>query len=133
LFRRTRQVVSVAMLTGAEVHHAGTLYDRDHARLALALRQPVPAHCSAAGKLLLATGAYRRTGLSYACGEYLPELVEVAAPVLLGNADPVAAMVVSGPADRMDQRAIGRILLDVVGLIEEHAESPEAALTPMVT
>jgi IclR family transcriptional regulator, KDG regulon repressor len=149
LFQLTRQVVSVAMLTGDEVHHAGTLYDQDHARLALALRRPVPAHCSAAGKLLLATASrppaespagftpwtitrperldrelalIRRTGLSYARGEYLPELVEVAAPVRLGNPDPVAAVVVGGTVDRMDLRAIGRTLVDVVGSIEEFAK-----------
>jgi IclR family KDG regulon transcriptional repressor len=154
LFRLTHQVVSVAMLTGTEVHHAGTLYEQDYAKLAMALRRPVPAYCSAAGKLLLANDArqpvglgsaprpaytpwtiirpelmkrefalIRRTGLSYARGEYLPELVEVAAPVCLGNAGPVAAVVVGGTVDRMDPRAIGRILVDVVGSIEEYART----------
>jgi IclR family KDG regulon transcriptional repressor len=154
LHRLTRQVVSVAILTGSQVDHAGILHDRDHARLAMALRAPMPAHCSAAGKLLLATGprpqpepdegrrvAYtsstivrsdtmkrelakiRRTGLSYARGEYLPELVEVAAPVCLGHDGPVAAVVVGGLADRMNLRAAGRILQDVLGSVEEYAES----------
>lgn len=164
LFQLTRQMVSVAMLTGGEVYHAGTLYDQDHARLALALRQPVPAYCSAAGKLLLANSlrptaelagkppvAYtprtiirpdvlkrelaliRRTGLSYARSEYLHELTEVAAPVFLGNADPVAAVVVGGMIDRMDPRAVGRVLVEVVGSIEEYAESPDAALPRLAT
>jgi IclR family transcriptional regulator, KDG regulon repressor len=150
LFQLTRKIVSVGMLSGTRVQHAGTLYGQDNSRLAMALRQPVPAHCSAAGKLLLAKSfrhpvdifgtapvAYtqwtvtradrmkrefeliRRTGLSYARSEYVPELVEVAAPVHLGNVDPVAAIVVGGMVNQMDVRAVGRILLDTVGSIEE--------------
>lgn len=139
LFRSTRQVVSVATLTGAMVHHAGMLYDHNHTTLARSLRAPVPAYRSAAGKLLLANSIrpiasggphvvmrrelalIRRTGLSYARGEYLPELAEVAAPVCLGNANPVAAMVVAGPAGQMDLRAVGRILADVADSVEEGA------------
>jgi DNA-binding IclR family transcriptional regulator len=151
LFQLTRRIVSVGMLSGTKVQHAGTLYDHEHGRLATALRQPVPAHCSAAGKLLLAKGlrppvelagpapaAYtrwtvtgadrmkrefeliRRTGLSYARSEYVPGLVEVAAAVHLGNADPVAAIVVAGPVNHTDLRGIGRLLLETVGGIEEN-------------
>ncbi|MFD9702446.1 IclR family transcriptional regulator [Lentzea sp. NPDC059081] len=154
LFRATRHVVSVAVLSGGEVHHAGLLYDHDHARVAKALRQPMPAHCSAAGKLLLANGSrsapepsfahtpwtivhedvlrrelslIRRTGLSYARGEYLPELFEVAAPVYLGSADPVAAVVVSGTIERMDPHSVGRVLAGVVASIEKHADLTETA------
>lgn len=61
----------------------------------------------------------RRTGLSYARSEYLPELAEVAAPIYLGNADPVAAVVVSGTVTTMDLRSVGRTLLETVGVIEE--------------
>lgn len=151
LFQHTRKIVSVGMLSGLEVHHAGTLYDHDHSRLATALRRPVPAHCSAAGKLLLAKGMrfpgdfiagtsgsraqwtvtgverirrefelIRQTGLAYARSEYIPGLVEVAAPVHLGNADPVAAVVVAGTVHNMDLRGVGRILLETVGCIEEN-------------
>ncbi|WNV87310.1 IclR family transcriptional regulator C-terminal domain-containing protein [Umezawaea sp. Da 62-37] len=150
LFQLTGKMVSVGMLTGMKVQHAGTLYGQEHSRLAMAMRKPVPAHCSAAGKLLLAktvrhpvnfcgtapvaytqwtvTGAdrmkrefemIRSTGLSYARSEYIPELVEVAAPIHLGNADPVAAIVIGGTVNRTDLKGIGRILLDAVGSIEE--------------
>ncbi|PRY45253.1 IclR family transcriptional regulator [Umezawaea tangerina] len=150
LFQLTGKMVSVAMLSGMKVQHAGTLYTQEHSRLASAMRKPIPAHCSAAGKLLLAktvrhpvnfcgtspvaytqwtvTGAdrmkrefelIRRTGLSYARSEYIPELVEVAAPVHLGNVDPVAAVVIGGTVNRTDLKSVGRILLDAVGSIEE--------------
>jgi DNA-binding IclR family transcriptional regulator len=150
LFQRTRQIICVATLSGTKVRYSGTLYTVDQTRQATALRQPVPAHCSAAGKLLLAKSlryraeffdtapaAYtrwtvtrldmlrrefdliRKTGLAYARGEYLPELVEVAAGVHLGRADPVAAIVVSGTVNQMDPKRAGRILLDTVASIEE--------------
>ncbi|MBA8826216.1 DNA-binding IclR family transcriptional regulator [Saccharopolyspora lacisalsi] len=150
LFQLTRKVVSVGVLSGQRVRHAGTLYGHGHSRLAMALRHPVPAYCCAAGKLLLAErirpltdfsgaapAAYtrwtitnadrmerefeliRRTGLSYARSEYLPELAEVAAPIYLGNTDPVAAVVVSGTVTTMDLRSVGRTLLETVGVIEE--------------
>lgn len=150
LFQNTGKVVSVGMLSGMRVHHAGTLYGQEHTRLATLLRRPVPAHCSAVGKLLLANGvrqvnfgatplqAYtqwtvtnvdrmkrefeliRRTGLSYTRSEYIPQLAEVAAPVYLGNSDPLAAVVVGGTVNRMDLRGVGRILLETVGFIEEN-------------
>ncbi len=154
LFRLTRHVVSVAVLSGCDVHHAGLLYDHDHARVAQALRQPVPAYCSAAGKLLLANGSQsapqhsfahtpwtivhedvlrrelsliRRTGLSYARGEYFPELFEVAAPVYLGSVEPVAAVVVSGTIERMNPHSVSRVLVGVVASIEKHADLTETA------
>lgn len=54
LFQLTHKIVSVGMLSGTNVHHVGTLYRQEHARLAMALRHPSPAHCSAAGRLLIA-------------------------------------------------------------------------------
>jgi DNA-binding IclR family transcriptional regulator len=150
LFQATRKIVSVGMLSGSRVQHAGTLYGQEHSRLAMVLRAPVPAHCSAAGKLLLAKSmrqpvdtcgsapmAYtpwtvtridrmkrefdliRRTGLAYARSEYVPELVEVAAPVYLGNVEPVAAIVVGGMVNQTDLRAVGRLLAQMVDSIEE--------------
>ncbi|MGP3948835.1 IclR family transcriptional regulator [Streptomyces sp. 7N604] len=150
LFQLTHKIVSVAMLSSTKVQHVGTLYGQEHVRLAMALRHPFPAHCSAAGKLLLAKSMrnpsdfygttpvadtrwtvrradtmrreferIRRTGLSYARSEYIPGLVEVAAPVHLGKAHPVAAIVV-GDTVNMDLRSVGRVLLDTVGTIEEN-------------
>jgi IclR family transcriptional regulator, KDG regulon repressor len=145
LFHLTRQIVSVATLSGTEVQYTGTLHDHGNAKLAMVLRQPVPAHCSAAGKLLLAgrslptvpRAAYtrwtvtsadrmnreldqiRQTGLAYAKSEYVPELVEVAAPVHLGAVEPVAAIVVGGAVNQMDLRRIGRVLRETVDNVEE--------------
>ncbi len=62
----------------------------------------------------------RRSGLAYARSAHLPGLVEVAAPVHLGNAAPVAAVVVAGTVHNMDLRGVGRILLNTVGCIEEN-------------
>jgi IclR family KDG regulon transcriptional repressor len=151
LFQLTRKIVSVGMLSGTNVHHVGTLYRQEHARLAMALRNPFPAHRSAAGRLLIAksmrnpadfgattpvadtrrtvTGAdplrreldqIRRTGLSYARSEYIPGLIEVAAPVHLGKANPVAAIVVGDTVNNMDLRRVGRVLLQTVGAIEQN-------------
>lgn len=146
LFERTRQIVSVALLSGTKVHHFGILYGHEHARLARVFRRPFPAHRSAAGRLLLAGGMrhaaefaaigppefprraaaglrgdverIRRTGLSYAQGEYIPELVEVAAAIHLGNTGPVAAIVVGGRRQDMNPTGVGRLLLDTIGSLE---------------
>ncbi|WP_241267234.1 IclR family transcriptional regulator [Streptomyces scabichelini] len=151
LFQVTHKIVSVGLLSGTKVQHVGILCGKEHVRLARALRQPLPAHCSAAGRLLLAksrrnpadfsgttpvadarwtvTGEdtmrreferIRRTGLSYARSEYIPELVELAAPVHLGEPDPVAAIVVGDMVNNIDLRRVGRVLLDTVGVIEEN-------------
>ncbi|WP_327189365.1 IclR family transcriptional regulator [Streptomyces xinghaiensis] len=149
LFQLTNRIVSLGTLSGTNVQHVGTLYGQEHARLAMALRQPVPAHGSAAGKLLLAlsrrdpadlpgtAGAgegatrgrrdalrreferIRRTGLSYARSECIPDLVELAAPVRLGRAGPVAAVVVGDTVNTRDLRGVARALLDTVSAIEQ--------------
>lgn len=149
LFQLTNRIVSLGTLSGTKVQHFGTLYGQEHARLAMALRQPVPAHSSAAGKLLLAmskrnpadlfdtatagTGMtrartdamrrefdrIRRTGLSYARSECIPDLVELAAPVRLGKAGPVAAVVVGDTVNTKDLRSVARALLDTVDAIEQ--------------
>lgn len=116
LFQLTHKIVSVGMLSGTNVHHVGTLYRQEHARLAMALRHPFPAHSSAAGRLLTVKSG--RT-LSYARSEHIPGLVEVAAPVHLGKAEPVAAIVVGDTANNMDLRSVGRLLLRTVGAIEQ--------------
>ncbi|WP_020673268.1 IclR family transcriptional regulator [Amycolatopsis nigrescens] len=148
LFRLTRRVVSVGVLSGMEVQHAGTLYGQEHSRFAMALTQPVPAQTSAAGKVLLAKSArhamdlcgtvpvesqltiaradrmkrefdlIQRTGLSYAKSTHIPGFVEVAAPVYFGNVHPVAAVVVGGTVNQLDFRSVGRVLLETVGCIE---------------
>lgn len=150
LFQLTNKVVSLGTLSGTQVQHVGTLYGQEHARLAMALRQPVPAHGSATGRLLLATAMWnpadpfgtampktratcartdamrreferiRRTGLSYARSEHFPELVELAAPVRLGRTGPVAAVVVGDTVHNRDLRSIGRVLLDTVDAIERN-------------
>lgn len=151
LFRRTSAVVSVGMLSGPRVRYAGTLYRREDSRIAAALRQPVPVHRSAAGRLLLACGsrdwvefheaasaAYApgtmtnpsrikrefeliaRTGVSCSRSEHPPGLVELAAPVSTGRADPFAAVVVAGTVNRTNPRAVTRMLLESVGVIEEN-------------
>lgn len=149
LFQRTGKVVGVGVLSGTTVHHAGVLHDHHHSRLAAAWQHPVPAHCSAAGKLLMAKttrgevnpsaqAAYtpwtittpermrreftqiRQIGLSYAKSEYIPGLVDIAAPVCLGNAQPIAAVAVAGAVNHTDLRSIGPVLLAVVGSIEEN-------------
>ncbi|ALG09151.1 IclR family transcriptional regulator domain-containing protein [Kibdelosporangium phytohabitans] len=56
----------------------------------------------------------RSTGPAYAKSEYVPELVEVAAPVHVGGTDPVAAIVVGGAVNQVDLRGIGEILRDTV-------------------
>jgi len=116
LFQLTHKIVSVGMLSGTNVHHVGTLYRQEHARLAMALRHPFPAQSSAAGRLLIA----KSTRLSWARSEYIPGLVEVAAPVHLGKASPVAAIVVADTANNMDLRSVGRVLLRTVGAIEQN-------------
>ncbi|WP_308258328.1 IclR family transcriptional regulator [Saccharothrix obliqua] len=140
LFLSTREVVSVAVLAGTRVHYAGTLYPLQRARFAAALGSPVPAHRSAAGKLLAASAVLdhrargwtggevdgvahefaviRRTGLAWARGEHVPDMVEVAAPLRLGGTAPVAAVVVGGPAHRVDLAAAGRALRAVVDSVE---------------
>ncbi|MBZ6174597.1 helix-turn-helix domain-containing protein [Streptomyces olivaceus] len=148
LFRRTNRIVSLGTLAGTRVRHTGTLYGQEHARLAMALRQPVPAHTSAAGRLLLAMAGQnpadvlaatapgsralpartdamrrefariRRTGLSYARSERIPELVELAAPVRLGRTGPPAAIVVADTATNRDLRSVARTLLNTVDAIE---------------
>ncbi|MZE75586.1 helix-turn-helix domain-containing protein [Streptomyces sp. SID5475] len=149
LFQLTNRIVSLGTLSGTNVQHVGTLYGQEHARLAMALRQPVPAHGSAAGKLLLALSRHdpadlsgtaragegatrgrrdalrreferiRRTGLSYARSEWIPDLVELAAPVRLGRTGPVAAVVVGDTVHTRDLRGVARALLDTVGAIEQ--------------
>lgn len=60
----------------------------------------------------------RRTGLSWSRSDAIPGLVEVAAPIHLGNQYPVAAIVLCGMANELDLRKIGGVLLDSVGGIE---------------
>ncbi len=151
LFQLTHKVVSVGTLSGNKVQHVGTLYGQEHVRFAKALRRPLPAYRTAAGKLLLAKSRrspddlyssmplagtrrtvtradrmryeferIRRTGLSYTRGGCIPELVELAAPVHLGMADPVAAIVVCDTVNNVDLRSLGRTLLNTVGAIEEN-------------
>ncbi|WP_258396084.1 IclR family transcriptional regulator [Streptomyces sp. Amel2xB2] len=146
LFQLTGKIVSVGMLSGTTVQHVGTLYGPEHKRLARALREPLPAYRSAAGRLLLATcrrgpagpqnadgraermrhefERIRRTGLSYTRGGCVPELVELAAPVHLGRADPVAAIVVCDTVNGIDPRSHGHTLLRTVGAIEESLTGP---------
>ncbi|CAL9362934.1 IclR family transcriptional regulator [Streptomyces sp. NPDC090994] len=149
LFQLTNRIVSLGTLSGTKVQHVGTLYGQEHVRLAMALRQPVPAYGSAAGKLLLAmerrnpadlfgtatagTGTtrarteamrreferIRRTGLSYARSETIPDLVELAAPVRLGKAGPVAAVVLGDTVNTRDLRSVARTLLDTADAIEQ--------------
>lgn len=149
LFQLTNRIVSLGTLSGTKVQHVGTLYGQEHVRLAMALRQPVPAHRSAAGRLLLAMARrnpadifattmpgsrmipartdamrrefeqIRRTGLSYARSEHIPELVELAAPVRLGRAGPMAAIVVADTVTNRDLRSVARALLDTVDAIEQ--------------
>ncbi|GAA4791845.1 IclR family transcriptional regulator [Streptomyces ziwulingensis] len=149
LFQLTNRIVSLGTLSGTKVQHVGTLYGQEHVRLAMALRQPVPAHRSAAGRLLLAMARrnpadlvattvpgsrvvsaradamrreferIRRTGLSYARSEHIPELVELAAPVRLGRAGPMAAIVVGDTVMNRDLRSVARVLLDTVDAIEQ--------------
>jgi DNA-binding IclR family transcriptional regulator len=149
LFQLTNRIVSLGMLSGTRLQHVGTLYGQEHVRLAMALRQPVPAHRSAAGRLLLAMDQrepaelfdaatpdvrmfrtrtdtmrrefehIRRTGLSYASNECVPDLVELAAPVRLGNAGPLAALVVGDTVNTRDLRGVARALLDTVDAIEQ--------------
>ncbi|MCA1220073.1 IclR family transcriptional regulator [Streptomyces sp. 8L] len=147
LFQRTRRIVSLGTLSGTNVRHVGTLYGREHTGLAMALRQPVPAHCSAAGRLLLATamgdpgdrakdaapgltpaGAdslrrdferIRRTGFSYARSAHVPGLVELAAPVRLGRTGTVAAVVVADNVHNTDLRDAGQALLNTATAIEQ--------------
>ncbi|MFG7942321.1 IclR family transcriptional regulator [Streptomyces cacaoi] len=148
LFQTTNRIVSLGTLSGGKVQHTGTLYGQKHVRLAMALRRPVPAHGSAAGRLLLAMARrsladplatavpgsrmfparadamrrefdrIRRTGLSYARSEHIPELVELAAPVRLGRAGPLAAVVVGDTVTNRDLRSVGQALLDTVDAIE---------------
>jgi DNA-binding IclR family transcriptional regulator len=149
LFQRTRKMVGVGILSGTNVHHAGILHDHNHSRLAAAWQRPVPAHCSAAGKLLLAktpraeanltaqvaytpwtiTGPermrrefsqIRQIGLSCAKSEYIPGMMDVAAPVYLGNTQPVAAIAVAGAVNHTDIRTVGPLLLAVAGSIEQN-------------
>ncbi|MEG3630563.1 IclR family transcriptional regulator [Streptomyces poriticola] len=150
LFQLTNGIVSLGTLSGTRVQHVGTLYGQEHVRLAMALRGPVPAHTSAAGRLLLAmavrnpadlrttppagprTGPavadsmrrefarIRRTGLSYARSAAIPELVELAAPVRLGRTGPVAAVVVGDTVHSKDLRGAARILLRTVDAIEQN-------------
>ncbi|MEV1065529.1 helix-turn-helix domain-containing protein [Streptomyces sp. NPDC050263] len=149
LFQLTNRIVSLGTLSGTSVQHVGTLYGQEHVRLAMALRQPVPAHGSAAGRLLLAMAErnpadlfattmpgsrvisartdalrrefdrIRRTGLSYARSEHIPELVELAAPVRLGKAGPMAAIVVGDTVRNRDLRTVARVLLETVDAIEQ--------------
>lgn len=149
LFQLTNRIVSLGTLSGTKVQHVGTLYGQEHVRLAMALRQPVPAYSSAAGKLLLAMSQrnpadlfdtakadlgmtrartdamrrefdrIRRTGLSYARSESIPDLVELAAPVRLGKAGPVAAVVVGDTVNTRDLRSVARALLDTADAIEK--------------
>ncbi|MEU9339920.1 helix-turn-helix domain-containing protein [Streptomyces sp. NPDC048278] len=149
LFQLTNRIVSLGTLSGTKVQHVGTLYGQEHVRLAMALRQPVPAHSSAAGRLLLAMAKrnpadlfaattsgsrvvsartdalrleferIRRTGLSYARSEHIPELVELAAPLRLGRAGPMVAIVVGDTVTSRDLRSVARVLLDTVDAIEQ--------------
>lgn len=149
LFQLTHRIVSLGTLSGTKVQHVGTLYGQEHVHLAMALRQPVPAHRSAAGRLLLAmakrnpadlfdtatadTGLtrartdamwleferIRRTGLSYARSECVPGLVELAAPVRLGRSGPMAAIVVGDTVNNRDLRSVARDLLGTVDAIEQ--------------
>ncbi|KPC78525.1 hypothetical protein ADK82_31270 [Streptomyces sp. NRRL S-4] len=149
LFQLTNRIVSLGTLSGTKIQHVGTLYGQEHVRLAMALRQPAPAYSSAAGKLLIAMSQrnpadffdtttaglgmtragtetmrrefdrIRRTGLSYARSEYIPDLVELAAPVRLGKAGPIAAVVVGDTVNTRDLRSVARALLDTADAIEK--------------
>ncbi|NJQ02556.1 helix-turn-helix domain-containing protein [Streptomyces sp. PLAI1-29] len=149
LFQRTHRIVSLGILSGTRVQHVGTLYGQEHLRLAMALRRPVPAHASAPGRLLLAlsrrdpaellpppagaTGPararademrrefdrIRRTGPACARNEWIPGLVELAAPVRLGKAGPMAAVVVGDTGNARDLRGVTRSLLGTVDAIEQ--------------
>ncbi|MFD0800136.1 IclR family transcriptional regulator [Streptomonospora algeriensis] len=149
LFQLTGRIVSLGTLSGTKVEHIGALYRQEHVELAMALRQPLPAHRSAAGRLLLAvaernppdrvgaapagadsdlagTGAMRheferirRSGLSYARSECIPELVELAAPVRLGKSGPVAAVVVGDTVHSKDLRRSARVLRSTANAIEQ--------------
>ncbi|KII00213.1 hypothetical protein LP52_02530 [Streptomonospora alba] len=148
LFQLTGRIVSLGTLSGTKVKHVGALYRQEYVELAMALRQPLPAHRSAAGRLLLAvaernpadridaapgdadsdlagTGAMRheferirRSGLSYARSECVPDLVELAAPVRLGKSGPVAAVVVGDTVNSKDLRRVARVLRSTANAIE---------------
>ncbi len=131
LVQQTRQVASLAMLTGATITHTAVLHDHDHTSMARAVRTPSPAHTTAPGKLLIATSSraltsvslreelelVRRTGLAYARPS--SGLVEVAAPLCLGGPAPVAAIVLTGAVRQLDLKSAGALLRRTVALVEE--------------
>jgi len=143
LAEATGETVNLAVLVGGEVEQLAQVDSRYFLGSINWIGQRVPLHCSAQGKVFLAAGTglpagplERRTphticdrealaeevrrqadrGWFLADGELEPGLVALAAPVLGGGGDIVAALSVSGPALRLHAR-----VTDVAALLTHQA------------
>lgn len=126
LYERTHRTVSLAVLRDRRVIFVERIFGHGHQCTPSDFTQVAPAHCTAAGKILLAgapvsghpwpAGLKRWTtstitdpaaleselvrvraeGIAYSAGEYVPGVRCVAVPVRDGRGLPIAAVAVSG-------------------------------------
>ncbi|WP_062434197.1 IclR family transcriptional regulator [Herbidospora daliensis] len=126
LYENTRQIVSIAVLTDRQAEYVMTLYPRTHTKALWRTAELAPAHCTAAGKVLLAyqggppdlrvplrrhtdrtitdpgvldrqLAVVRRRGVAWCVEEYVQGLSAIAVPVLGVPNFGVVAVGVSGP------------------------------------
>lgn len=143
LAEATGETVNLAVLVDGEAEQLAQVDSRYFLGSVNWVGQRVPLHCSAQGKVFLGAGAqlpagslerrtpyticdraalaeevarHRDRGWALADGELEPGLVALAAPVLGGGGDVVAALSVSGPALRLHARVD-----DVAALLVLHS------------
>ncbi|TWP50615.1 IclR family transcriptional regulator [Lentzea tibetensis] len=123
LYELTHETVHLGALDGADVHCVEKIYGHRRSPLASRVGGVLPAHTTALGKALLAFSSLnvqrsvltyldeplvlsaelrrtRRAGVAFDLGETHPDVNCVAAPVLNREGRAIAAISVSGPAER---------------------------------
>jgi DNA-binding IclR family transcriptional regulator len=122
LFQETGQIVGIYVLNSQTIRCLDILYTHTQAGMAISTEERLPAHSTAAGRLLLAyspvpradpdgeLALIRECGIaSYERGGSTP-MTELAAPVFDRTGRAVAALGIAGPATEIDPRATARVL-----------------------
>ncbi|GAB0107699.1 IclR family transcriptional regulator [Nocardia sp. JMUB6875] len=137
LHNATDLTVCLTVLRGAEIVHLDRVYGHNRIASPSDWTDRAPAHCTAAGKLLIAyrptpvcwpldamTGAtittlsdlsrqldgIRQAGIAYSRGELTPELGCMAVPVLGRTRAPIAALAVAGRDTHLDDETVEKRL-----------------------
>ena len=154
----TGETINLAVSVGGEVRQIAQVDSRYLLGAVNWLDQPVPLHCSALGRVLLAFGVpmpsgrlkaftdrtitsrralateleqVRVTGVSVVDSELEPGLVAIAAPVVTSDGSAIAAVSVSGPAVRLTRQHIPLVATAVKAAADQISNAVRPVRSPL--